>query len=221
MKSSFEETAPDFRAEARGGPHHDIAARTGQVLGQPPRLEPLADEHMGPRYQEFIDRIRVNVQYPRGSPTHPFFATLAHQPEFFEAYMTLGCAVMGSASLGLRERELVIMRTGWLLGAPYQFGEHVYSARKLGITEEEVERVKQGSTAEGWDPFERALVKAAEELHADAMISDATWAVLAERLTPGELIELPVIVGHYTMTAFIQNSLRFQLNPHNPGLASV
>lgn len=102
----------------------------------------------------------------------------------------------------------------------YQFGEHVVSGKRIGITGEEIERIKQGSAAEGWSEHDRALLKAAEELHADAMISDETWAALSAWLDERELIELLMIVGHYHITAFVQNSLRFRLNDYNSGLAA-
>lgn len=198
----------------------DVAARMAQVLGGPPRIEPLDSAALGERERDLIERMRELTAFPKDKPLHPFFATLAHQPAFFEAYMQLGITAMGSASLGLRERELLILRTGWLCGAPYQFGEHVLTAKKIGITSEQIEWIKQGSTAEGWDEHDRMLLRAAEELHADAMISDATWQQLSQRLDAGQLIELPMIVGHYHLTAFIQNSLRFGLNPDRQGLAA-
>ncbi len=135
--------------------------------------------------------------------------------------MQLGISAMASAMLPLRTRELIILRTGWLCGAPYQFGEHVVTAKKIGFTAQDIERIKLGSSAEGWDDTDRAILKAAEELHDNAMISDATWTALAQRLSPGELIELPMIVGHYHLTAFLQNSLRFRLSDYNLGLAST
>lgn len=199
----------------------DVAARMAQVLGGPPRLEPLEEDALGEREREVIDRLRDITRHPRGGPVHPFFSTLAHQPEFFEAYMQLGMNAMSTASLGQRARELLILRTGWLCGAPYQFGEHVVIAKRIGLSSEEIERVKLGSAAPGWCEHERSLLKAAEELHADAMISDETWAVLSRTLGPGELIELTMIVGHYHSTAFIQNSLRLRLNEYNRGLAST
>lgn len=199
----------------------DISARMEQVCGEAPRLVPLASEALGERELAVIDRLRELTAHPPDTPVHPFFSTLAHQPQFFEAYMQLGISAMASARLPQRTRELIILRTGWLCGAPYQFGEHVRTAKKIGMTEADIERVKRGSPAEGWDDADRAILKAAEELHADAMISDATWAALSERLSPCELIELMMIVGHYHTTAFIQNSLRIRLNDYNQGLAST
>jgi alkylhydroperoxidase family enzyme len=199
----------------------DITARMAEVCDEPPRLEPLSDEALGERELAIVQRMRELTDYPAEKPVHPFFSTLAHQPAFFEAYMQLGISAMASAELPRRTRELIILRTGWLCGAPYQFGEHVVTAKKIGVTAEDIERIKQGSSAKAWDEGDRAILKAAEELHADAMISDETWAALATRLSPRELIELMMIAGHYHLTAFIQNSLRFRLNDYNQGLESV
>ena len=52
------------------------------------------------------------------------------------------------------------------------------------------------------------------------MISDETWAVLARWLDDSQLIELPMIAGHYHMVAFVQNSLRFPIRECNPGLSA-
>ena len=203
------------------GISRDVAARMDEVCGSPPRLAPLEGEALGEREIDVIMRMREITSYPADQPIHPFFSTLAHQPAFFEAYMQLGISAMATATLPQRTRELLILRTGWLCGAPYQFGEHVAAARKIGMTAEDIERIKQGSSAAGWDEADHAILQAAEELHADAMISDATWAALAARLSPRELIELMMIAGHYHTTAFIQNTLRFRLNDYNRGLEAV
>jgi alkylhydroperoxidase family enzyme len=198
----------------------DVAARSAQVLGSPPRLVPLRLDQLGDRELAVIARASDITFYPGDPRLHPFYTTLAHQPDLFEAFMEMGITAMASMSLGRRERELLIMRTGWLCGAPYEFGEHVISGKAVGITSEEVSRVKHGADAEGWNDRDRSLLKAAEELHADAMVSDETWAALAAWMSPRQLVELLMAVGHYHMTAFVQNSLRLELNPHNPGLAA-
>jgi 4-carboxymuconolactone decarboxylase len=100
----------------------DVAARMEQVLGSPPRLEPLNGEELGQRELDLIARLRETISHPQDGPVHPFFSTLARQPHFFEGYMQLGISAM-AASLAQRERELLILRTGWLCGAPYQFAE--------------------------------------------------------------------------------------------------
>ena len=45
--------------------------------------------------------------------------------DFFLSYMEMGMQFMTASSLDPRDRELAILRTGWLCGAPYEWGEHV------------------------------------------------------------------------------------------------
>jgi alkylhydroperoxidase family enzyme len=100
-----------------------------------------------------------------------------------------------SGKLSPRDRELVILRVGWLCKAPYEWGEHVKIGKRVGLTQEEIERATRGSTASAWGEHDRAIVRAAEELHQDAMISDETWKVLSRRLDEQQLIELLLLVG--------------------------
>jgi alkylhydroperoxidase family enzyme len=151
---------------------------------------------------------------------HSFYGILAHSPEFLAGYMDLGIAITAACALPGRSRELLILRTGWLCGAPYQWGEHVRIARDHSLSSDDIERVTHGSAAPGWTAQDRALLRAAEELHADAMIGDETWQALAQFLDQRQLLEVPIVVGHYHTTAFLQNAVRVALNDHNPGLSS-
>ena len=51
-----------------------------------------------------------------------------------------------------------------------------------GIERDVIDRVLEGPDADGSTPHEAALLRAADELHEDSRISDATWSALAETL---------------------------------------
>lgn len=199
----------------------DAEARNRQVLGARERLPFVGAESLQERHFEAMEQLRVLYDYPEGMPLAPFFANLAHSPDFFAGYIDLGVTTSIRSALPARLRELAILRTGWLHGAPYLWGEHVHSTRERVLCGEEIERVTQGSDAPGWDEIDSAVLRAAEELHADSMICDGTWDVLARHLDHRQLLELPILVGHYAMTAYVQNSLRSRLTEHNTrGLAA-
>jgi len=192
-----------------------------QILGAPPRVEPIPPEDLDDRALEPIMRMREYRDYPMDAAiTHPFYLTLGRSPDMFRSFMNLGVSATLESTIPIRLRELVVLRCGWLCGAPFEWGEHVMGAKHAGLTSEEIERVTEGFEAPGWTELDRALLEAVEELHQDAMISDATWAVLANHFDERQLVELPIIVGHYHMTAFIQNSLRTRLNDNNVGLSA-
>jgi alkylhydroperoxidase family enzyme len=118
----------------------------------------------------------------------------------------------------LRYRELAILRIAWLCQAPYEWGEHVLVGKRFGLTSEDIARVIDGPNAEGLEPHDGAILQAVDELHRDAMISDATWSRLSQRLDERQLIELPIVVGQYQAVAYYQNSLRLRLHTGNDGL---
>jgi 4-carboxymuconolactone decarboxylase len=54
-------------------------------------------------------------------------------------------------------------------------------AKRLGLSDEDVLSITKGPSATGWNAFDAALFRAADELHRDQFITDATWNVLDER----------------------------------------
>ena len=195
----------------------DAAARTAQVAGGRERLPFLEEDQLDERHFTAMEQLRLFYGYPEGMPLAPFFATLAHSPEFFAGYLDLGVTASVRSALPPRVRELAILRTGWLYGAPYLWGEHVRLVRGKVLSPGEIERITQGSEASGWSVPDRIVLRAVEELHGNAMIGDGTWAGLAEYFDERQLLELPMLVGHYVLTAFVQNSLRMRLTENNPG----
>ena len=192
-----------------------------QVLGSPPRINPLPESEIAESAMIAIDRIRTMNDIALDTPVPEFFATFGKHPELLAAFLDFGIRFLGDTALPDRLRELVILRTGWLCGAPFEWGEHVLIAKQdAGLSADEIEWIVAGSAAPGWGELDGAVLKACEELHAEAMISDATWQVLARHLSDQQLIELPVLAGQYHKVAFVQNSLRFRLRAGNPGLSA-
>ena len=72
-------------------------------------------------------------------------------------------------------------------------------AGDAGITDEEIDRIAAGPGDSGWSIQDQALLRAVDELLADAVISDATWAVLAAELDHQQLIDLVFTVGAYDL----------------------
>ena len=217
--------------------------RHAQILGDAPRIPPLAVDELTDDLADMLMRMitlntaldsrdvemLTDLMPPEGEPAAPdmrklldnlpeIVRTMLRHPALFARQVDIGIQLLGKGLLPARDRELAILRISWLCQAPYEWGEHSLIAKKLGITSEEIERVTLGSVAPGWSEHDAALLRAAEELHADAMISDATWAILAQRFDDPQLIELPALIGQYQAVAYSQNSLRLRLHDGNLGL---
>lgn len=200
--------------------YRDPAERMAQIAEPRPRLDPLEGAVLDQRTLDVMERLRQMHNVSRSGEIHDFYGTLCRTPSIFASFLELGTDLSANSTIPARERELAILRVGWLCGAPYEWGEHVIVARRVGLSEAEIARVTEGSAAEGWSDGERVLLRAVEELHSDAMIADATWGELARYFDERQLIELPMLVGHYHTTAFVQNALRIRLSPNNRGLVS-
>jgi alkylhydroperoxidase family enzyme len=138
--------------------------------------------------------------------------TLAHHPDLATAFHTFNGHILVGTTLSLRQRELVVLRTAAVRGAEYEWRQHALLAGKFGLGEEDVERIARGPDAAGWSPLEQAMVAAVDELLADAMISDSTWAVLAGELDEQQLLDLIFTVGTYDVIAMMLRSCRTVLD---------
>ncbi|MDF5751677.1 carboxymuconolactone decarboxylase family protein [Spongiactinospora sp. TRM90649] len=143
--------------------------------------------------------------------------TWAHNPGLMKAQRPLQEYLLGGSTLPPRHRELAILRVTWLCGSEYAFGQHTLFGARAGLTPEEIARVPEGPSADGWTPFEAALLRAADELHADACVSGPTWEVLAETYDAATLIDLIAVIGRYWTVAATLNSIGLPLDPDRPG----
>jgi len=202
----------------RGRGDVDIDAREAEILGKPQRIGPLKQEEFDEDARALITEVRKSLGLATGANLPPVFGLMLRHPGLFRLQMEMGVQLLGKGALDARERELAILRCGWLCRAPFEWGEHVDVAKRYGVTPEEIERVTQGSSAPGWTEHEAAVLRAVEELIGDQMISDATWDVLAKSWNERQLMEFPTLIGQYVATAYLQNSLRVRLAPDNIGL---
>jgi 4-carboxymuconolactone decarboxylase len=167
-----------------------------------PRIPPLPAAERDPRTEAILEPLRR----PDGTELN-IFATLARHPKLFKRWSAFGGTLLYGGTLPARERELLILRTGYLCRAHYEWGQHVEIARAAGLSDEEIARVAEGPAAAGWSTGDADLLRAADELHADSRIGDTTWAALAERWDDQQLIEVCMVVGQYHLVSFALNSL--------------
>jgi alkylhydroperoxidase family enzyme len=196
-----------------------LAARTAQVVGDGPKIAAIADSEMSDETRQIVNTIRLSAGAGTAAEVPDYMRTMVKHPALFRAQMELG-TVLFKGLISSRERELAVLRIGWLAGAPYEWGEHVKISQRYGVTLEEIARVQQGSTAPGWSEHEAAILRGVEELMSDYAVSDATWDILAKSWDEAQMLEYPAMVGQYVVTAFVQNTVRSRLAPENPGLAN-
>ena len=197
-----------------------IRTREAAILGAPPRIPPMTEDEFTPEIREMIASLQRAVGLVPDGKVADYVATMLRHPALNRAHTDLALTLM-RGTLGDRDRELAVLRTGWLCRAPYEWNAHVNVGKRIaGLTSEEIERVTVGAAAPEWGDDDRMILTAVEELFADAMISEKTWAALAGRLSYQQLLELPLLVGQYQGVAYLQNSIRATLMPGDIGLTA-
>jgi alkylhydroperoxidase family enzyme len=176
-----------------------------------PRIEPLREADWNDKQAKLLAPFKVNGH------VYNIFSTVARNPELLGALNPLGLYLLRGSSLPPRERELLILRIGWLTKSDYEFGQHTQIGLQVGLSKEEVSRVTQGPDAPGWNSFDATLLRAADELHRDTVITEATWSSLAEQYDDKQLMDMIVTVGQYRMLAMLLNSLQVPLDEGIPG----
>lgn len=173
-----------------------------------PRVPPLDPEAIE-------DELRVRFG---DGPVLNIFRTLAHHPDLMRRWLVFGNHVLGKSTLPARERELVILRIGFLCRAGYEWGQHVVIGRQTGLTDEEIAAIALGPDAGSWCELDRALLQATDELHADAFVADPTWKTLSSHLETQQLMDLVFTVGQYNLVSMALNTLGVQPEPGLPKL---
>lgn len=170
-----------------------------------PRFAPLSDAELNAEQVEALKDFRQG-------PVLNIFRTLVRAPKALIRFNAWGGYVLSRRNdLPPREREIVILRIGYLCKSGYEWTQHHRIGLREGLSEDEIARIKRGAGA-GWSAADAALIKAADELHADQFVTDATWAELSAHFTPKQCMDAVFTAGQYTQVSMFLNTFGVQLD---------
>ena len=135
--------------------------------------------------------------------------TFARYPELQEARSGQSGYVNRVSPLTPYFREMLILRIGWNCQSVYEWAKHVGSvgrARDHGL---DPRRIAMGASA-GWNIFEAAHIRAADEIYRDGIISDATWTLLSDHYDTREMMSVVMTVANYRLVSMSLNALGVQ-----------
>jgi len=181
----------------------------------------VASDAAGPRVAPVLENQRTDEQRAiaaklasGGLPNA--MATYLNHPALADHVLPYEHYASSASTLPPRHRALIGLRTAWLTRSNYLWAHRAAEARGAGFTNEDLRRVAQGPDATGWDAFEALVLRAADELHVDSFVSDATWKALSARYDTNQLVDLVDGVGVFTLHAGAINSLGVEIEPDVP-----
>ena len=169
-----------------------------------PRIEPISLDQADAATRELFDRI------PESMRAMNVFRTVAHHPPLLRPWLEFGAYLLRSSTLEPRLRELVVLRTGWQCGSPYEWGQHVVIGRMVGVLDADLQRLTQGPEAAGWTAPEAAALRATDELVERHSLGDANWTGLTAHFSTQQILDLIFLVGQYQLVASALNALRVE-----------
>jgi alkylhydroperoxidase family enzyme len=171
-----------------------------------PRIAPLPESEWDAETREILQK------NAGGGRILNIFATIARHPKLLKRWLVFGAHVLAKSTLPARERELVILRTGFLCRSHYEFHQHTRIGLASGLSSEEIRKVTLPLDGlDGWSGRDRTLLQATDELHARQTVSDETWKALRQSLSDAQILDLLFAIGQYTLVSMVLNTLGVQI----------
>jgi 4-carboxymuconolactone decarboxylase len=208
--------ALDLQAVQNEGASVTIAKNSANDPAASPRRPPrLSKPRIAPVPRENWTAAEKTLLGPleREGRVYNVFTTMANHPDLARDWLTFASHVLRHSTLPPRDREILILRIGWLCGSEYEWAQHVRIGKREGLSEDDLRHIRQGPDAAGASQHDRLLLKAVDELHADAFIGDETWKALAETYDTRQMMDLVFAVGQYNLVSMALNSFGVQLDP--------
>jgi 4-carboxymuconolactone decarboxylase len=191
---------------------------------RPSRVRPLDSSEWSPEVAAMLGATRQGVadleggKPAAGHKTLNILHTIAHLPNLLGPFLGFAAALAQKGELTRRDSELLALRAAWNCQSEFEWGHHAVYARAAGVGDDEIASLARDLSSHDWSAHDLHLLRAADQLHAHQQISDDVWSELATAFTEAQLVEIPFVVGQYTMLSMVANSTGVELEPGHDSL---
>lgn len=182
------------------------------MSAKPPRIPPLPRNEWTDDARDVFAYWEGPTAWENGSRSNTMM-TLAQHPRLAIASNDFGKYILIEANLTPRQKEIIVLRVAWRFHSDHQWTHHALSARKIGMTEEELSDLAQAQPSNSWVDDEHALILAVDQLCKNGQIEDATWAVLSSAHDHRNMMDILYAIGLFTMNAWAFNAMGIELEP--------
>ncbi len=173
-----------------------------------PRIPALGREDISEDARFIYDEIAGS----RGEVAGPF-PVLLNSPEVAGRLAHLGTYIRFESTLSETVRELIILATAREWDCQYEWTYHEPEARKKGVPDETIRRIRDRQALEGSSSEEATVVRYVQETLREHRVSEDTFKAALERFGAQGVTELTATLGYYSMLACVLNALEMGLDP--------
>jgi alkylhydroperoxidase family enzyme len=142
------------------------------------------------------------------------YRALANAEKVFTGWMLAGDAALTSTVLPLRLREIVVLRTAYLMDCRYELGQHRDVARTAGVDGDETEAILSHSDwrTGHFDGTELAVLTLTSELLTTRTVPAAVFDEVHHALGSEATVEVLMVINRYSGLALMLNALDVDLD---------
>jgi len=174
----------------------------------PPRLPELTAEQLTPEMKAMFERWKTGPF--KGADTNPVLRTFIHNPVVADLFSQFNIHILVTNTVPVRQRQIAIMRTAWITQATYMWSSHLNTSQTFGLETDLFEPIKRGADDPYFSDFEKAVIRATEDLVERHEVSQASWDALMAEWRPEQMMDFLFTVGAYVTVAGVMRSCRVQ-----------
>ena len=142
------------------------------------------------------------------------YRVLANARNVFTGWMLAGDAALTSTVLPLRLRELVVLRTAYLMDSPYELGQHRDVARTVGVGGDAIDAILSESDWQKahFEGTELAVLTLTSELLSTHTVPAAVFDEVHDALGSETTVEVLMVINRYSGLALMLNALDVDLD---------
>lgn len=174
-------------------------------MDPPARMPPLQLSEFDEEARGFFGQWTGGIF--QNADRNPVLRTFARNPALAAAFSTFNVHVLSANSLPVKLRQIAIMRTAWLTGAVYMWSSHLNTSVRSGLSPEMYRPIQVGPDDPYFDPLERTVMRATEDLVHRHEVSDENWSALMAHWDDKQMLDFLFTVGCYVTIAGVMRSI--------------
>ncbi len=168
---------------------------------------PLPDDaDLEPEVRELLSKL----------PPLNVFRMWANAPANFKPLVEFAFSILAKSEFDARKREIAILRVAHVTRAGYEWFQHVIVAKRVGVTDEEIEKIGVDGPVTGLDEEGNLLCRVAEEISNDVRLSDDALQQILDRYGTRQATELILCVSYFNLLSRFLESTRVELEEESP-----
>lgn len=148
-------------------------------------------------------------------PLH-VFRMMANAPASFRPLVEFAFSLLAKSAFDARKREIAVLRVAHVTRASYEWFQHAIVAKRVGVTDQEIEKIAVDGPVTGLDEEGNLLCRVADEISNEVRLGDEALQQILDRYGTREATELILCVSYFNMLSRFLESTRVALEEESP-----